>query len=81
MVELIEWIGQVQRWSRAKQSMSKRRKGGRGGRGEGRPACLPEYKTDRSAFTAWRHDVWLRKTGELSHHFDASACRDYLSLL
>lgn len=27
MVELIEWIGQVQRWSRAKQSVSKRRKG------------------------------------------------------
>lgn len=43
--------------------------------------CLPEFKADRSAFTAWSHDAWLRKTGELSRYFDASVYLDDLSLL
>lgn len=60
VVELIEWTGQVQRQSRAKQSTSND-----GGRGERRPVCLRSYQTDRRAFTAWRHDGWLRKTDEL----------------
>ncbi len=59
--------------------MSTRRGGKR--REEGRPVCLRRYKTDRSVFTAWRHDGWLRKTGELPCHLDASVCLDYLSLL
>lgn len=70
-LELIEWIGQVQRYSRAKQSMSKRRE---------QRVCW-DYQAVRSAFSAWRLDVWLRKTGELSQHFDASVCSDDLSLL
>lgn len=73
----MEWIGQVQRYSRAKQSMCKRRK--RGKRREQR-VCW-DYQTVRSAFSAWGLDVWLRKTGELSQHFDASVCSDDLSLL
>lgn len=51
VVELIEWIGQVQRQSRGKKknSQSDRRE-------ERRPVCLRWCKHDRRAFTAWRQE-------------------------
>lgn len=80
MLELIQWIGQVQRKSRAKLSVSKRHWGEEERGGGQQCGCLTIKLTGVLSPPGAMVRSW-EKTGELSRRFDASVYLDDLSLL